>query len=214
MYIEVEGKTYYISISENERGVSLIRQEKDVIHIAVAARLSQDELISYLKSQDLNKWIAMGKSVSDTISSIQLFDSSFTLIVHQGLTHPYIKNKTIYTSKKPTTQPALDRLRESILLQEIKQHIGFWEELLDSLINVIHLRKLKISYYIANPASKRLTFEKKLVHKSKEFIAYLCSIAVFECLGIEYSRREQLGAKHVKDWKHQQRVFKHEQTGL
>lgn len=213
MYIEVEGKTYYISISDNERGVSWIGQKGDVAHIAVAARLSQDELIVYLKSQDLNKWIEKKESVTDTIS-IQLFDSSFTLIVHKGIQHPYVKGKSIYTSKNPTTQPALDRILESLLLQEIKQHICFWEELLDSLINVIHLRKLKISYYIANPASKKLTFEKKLVHKSKEFIAYLCAIAVFECLGVEYSRREQLGAKYVKDWKHQQRVFKYEQTGL
>lgn len=211
MYIEIEGKTYYISIRDSETGVSIIGQKGDVIQLAVSARLSQDELITYLKSKDLNKWITKEESVVDTVASIRLFDSSFALIIDQGLQHPYIKGKSIYTSKKNITKSALDRLLETLLLQEIKQLVGFWEEILDSLINIIQLRKLKSNYYTADTTNRRLTFEKNLVHKSKEFIAYLCALAVFDCLGIEDSRRELLGGKHVKDWKHHQRVFKHEQ---
>lgn len=214
MYIEIEGKTYYISIRDSETGVSIIGQKGDVIQLAVAARLSQDELIAYLKSQKLNKWMAREESLIDTASSIRLFDRSFTLIVNQGLQHPYIKDKSVYLSKKPITKSALNRLLETLLLQEIKQQVGFWEEVLDNLINIIHLRKLKTNYYTVDTVSRRLSFEKNLAHKSQEFISYLCALAVFDCLDIEDQQRELLGVKHVKDWKHQQRVFKHEQDVL
>lgn len=210
MYIEVEGKTYYINIRDHETGISYLGQKEDAIHIAISARLSQDELVVFLKNNGVDELIKKKPRAANSISTIQLFDSSFTVILQQGLSSPHIVGKSIYTSKTPKAANVHQELIETLLIQEIKQHIGFWEETLSILIKDVCIRRLKRNYYTVSKDSLRLTFEKSIVLRSRNFIAFICAIAVFDYLKLEDSIMEELGMKYVKDWKHQQRILIHE----
>lgn len=210
MYIEIEEKSYYISIRDDETAISVLGRRDDAIHLAVSARLSQDELVAYLKRNDLRAVAEVDSTLTDDFITLALFDSAFTLIVQRGVYKPYIKGNSLYISKIPRTTAGRESLADTLLLQEIKQHIGFWEEKLAVLISDIGLRRLKKNYYTVSRQHQRLTFERSIVHRSRDFIAYLCANAVFDYLSLGDSVREELGYNYVTDWKQQQRILKHE----
>ncbi len=213
MYIEVEGKTYFISIRDSEKSVSIIGQQEDIVHLAVSAQLSQVELITYLKSAHFRSLVKVNKLPQmDTTNTINALGADFTLIIQKGLLTPYIAGKSLYADVNPKSKMGLNKLLEQILRQELNRQIGFWEEKLNVLISDIYIRKLKTNYHTICTNSSRLTFDKNLVHKTKEFIAYLCAVAVFDYLELEESIREKLADQYVKDWKHHQKVFLYELT--
>lgn len=215
MYIEVDGKTYLISIRDSEKNITILGQKDGILHLAVAARLSQDELIAYLKSKAFNKSTYIKQNeYSAAINTVELFECIYNLIPHKDISQPYIKGKSLYVKNIPQGSTALNNLLENTLLQELKQQIGFWEETMKVLINDIYIRKLKTNYYTICSKNSRLTFEKALLYKSRDFIAYISASAVFDYLSIADSQREELANQYIKDWKHHQRVFLYELENL
>ncbi|TDQ79859.1 YgjP-like metallopeptidase domain-containing protein [Sphingobacterium yanglingense] len=213
MYIEIEGKTYYISIRDSEKKVTVIGQKDGTVQLAVAAQLSEGELITYLKSTSFQKSIKSEQpSKLEAAATIAMFDTTFTLIIQKELLTPYIAGKSLYTNLNPKSKAAQNSLLEQILMQELKQQIGFWEEKLGVLIDNINIRKLKTNFHTVCSNSSRLTFDKNLIYRSREFLAYLCAVAVFDYIQMEESIREQLANQYIKDWKHHQKVFLYELT--
>lgn len=213
MYIEIEGQTYDISIRDTEKGVTIMGQKDGIIQLAVPAQLSEGELITYLKSTPFKKMVKSDRPVKlETSTTIPLFDSTFTVVIQKELLNPYIVGKSLYTNLNPMSKAGLSSLLEQVLMQELKQRIGFWEEKLGILIDSIYIRRLKTNFHTVCSNSSRLTFDKNLIHKSREYLAYLCAVAVFDYLQMDDSIREQLANQHIKDWKHHQKVFLYELT--
>lgn len=210
MHIEVEGKTYYISIRDSEKTIKLIEEKDNIIYLAVPARLSQDNLIAYLSSNPPSN-LKPNHLIEEYIpTTLPLFDTTYSVVIQAYLLFPYLKGRTVYTPKIPKSKASLAKLYDDLLIQELKQHIGFWEETLGLLVNEVCLRKLSSNYYTVNNASRRLTFERNITNRSRNFIAYLCANAIFDFLKLNDLIREELGVKYVNDWKHHQRVLKHE----
>lgn len=208
MYIEVEGRAYYITIHNSDNRIYVSGPKGTATKLAVPAHLSQNELIAFIKNNLKDVNTHQSEDINGLI--LDLFDTSFTVVVNPILQIPYIKGKSLYLPKIPKSKVAHAKLSDMLLIQEIKQHISFWEETLMTLINDIDLRKLKANYYVICSSSKRITFKKDLIDKSREFIAYICAMAVFDFLSLEESYQEHIGSKYVKDWKHYQKVLHYE----
>lgn len=213
MHIEVEGKTYYINIRDSESGIKVIEEKDDITYLAVPARLSQDKLIAYLKSNPQTNVKPEESSEEYNPTTLPLFDTMFVLVLQADLQYPYLKGKSVYSPKIPKSKASLEKLSETLLIQELKKQIGFWEEVLDILIDDICIRKLKTNCYTVSDSNRRLTFDKNIVLRSRDFIAYICAIAVFDYLDLEDTVREVLGTKYIKDWRHQQKVLQYELEG-
>lgn len=212
MYIEVEGKTYYLSIRDSEKNVTIIGQKGDIIHLAVSAQLPHAELMAYLKSTHVHKIATSPSAIAESLPSIDLFDTTFELITQKNLKSPYIKGKVLYSGYKADSQATQNKLLKVILLQELKKQIGFWEETLNVLVSHIYIRKLKTNSYTFCVTDKRLTFDKNLVYRTKDYIAYICAVAIFDYLALNDSLKEQLLIRHVKNWMHHRRVLAYEAT--
>ncbi|ERJ59944.1 hypothetical protein [Sphingobacterium paucimobilis] len=211
MYIELDGESYHISISEQEKGITFIQHQDGVTYIMAGARLPQDELISYLKGKPFDKLTISNSSAHSSTASIHLFGTSFSIVSKKGITSPYINGKCVYVAAPPRSKSATVALTETLLIQEINRHVGFWEERLNILVKEIAVRKLSKSYYTISVEKSTLTFSKNLIHKSQDFVKYICSLAMFEYLNIDEPIQEKLAAAYIQDWKHQRKVFLYEQ---
>lgn len=210
MYIEINGEKYHLSIRDSGDDIRIIEQKDDVTYLAVPARIPHDNLISYLKEVSFTITNSGLSGKAEVAGTVRLFDTDFTLFIQPVLKSTFIKGKAVFAKKKPTTEAAWDRLAEDLLMVEIKVNIGFWEEILDVFINTINLRKLKTNFFTFCKDDRGITFNKSLIHRSREFISYVCAVAIFDCLDIEEDEATELKNKYIKDWRHYQKVLSYE----
>lgn len=209
MYIEVDGKEYFIHLNSNSKLIRIKKVEDDTVHLEVPVSWSEKSLLSYIRTF-LNKEIPQ-PIVKHTEQTLQLFDKTYPVkfIISES---PYMENNTIYTNFKNFSNKSLiEKLKTSLLKNLINNKISIIEEDLNILLPDVHIRKLKTNYYTICPSTNRVTFNKKLIDKSISFIRYIVILMSSKYLNLSQEESQNLLNKHISDWKHCERILKYEQ---
>lgn len=106
---------------------------------------------------------------------LALFGRSYTLkITRNAMLQPYLQGSVVHCAAKrlPLSLAARKALAETLLLQQLSQFVGHWEEKLHLLVQTIEIRKFKTKAFTICLDSKVLVFSKSLLDKPLEWINY------------------------------------------
>lgn len=213
MYIEVEGTTYYIIVTNTQEHISVIGHKADAIQLLVPSSLPQSELLLYLTA---NK-SSLAKKAKHTNAEIQLlsvFDKNLPISLRESASKAYLDQNSVIVSKFPVTATAIDRLKMILLEQVITKHISYWEEKLGFLVESIFFRKLKVNYFLVSTPKKQLTFNKRLVDKPLDVVEYIAISAFLELAQIPGEHRPLYLRERIPHYKQIARVINFEQQAI
>ncbi|TJZ63430.1 M48 family metallopeptidase [Sphingobacterium olei] len=211
MIIEVDGSTYNIVIQSSSKAIAIGAYKNQMIHLHVPYTVPTAELYAYIRANSrlIKNYITQINSEKE-ISSFQIFDTTFPLVIKSQIPIPYLYQDRIYASAYPTHKKAIDNLQLSLLLQQLTLQISAWEEHLDILLFEIKTRKLKTNYFTICTRNKRITFSSDLIQKSIGFISFICGEAVMCLAHTDAQERPRLLDKFVKDWKQYKKIVSYE----
>jgi len=147
MITEIAGKHYKI-ITTDAKDIRL-DTKLSVPTIFVPANIDVKTLEQFIKNKKTNT--AINEEISYVDEPIQLFQQNYILKIIKNSIFPKIivKNRTIsiYCKRNTEYQKQLKKWRKQFVLQQLADLIGYWEEELQILINVIKLRSMQKSLY-------------------------------------------------------------------
>lgn len=211
MFLEIDGKAYFIYPRTDIDYIRVKKVDKDAIHLYVPALLPHNNLTLYIQ-KELPKILSNAKNnVFTSISELSLFDKKYPIRI-TNISAEYIENDIIYTNENTLASTTkIEKLKFTLLENAINQLFSDLEETLNIILPSIKLKKLKTNYYSICHTKEYITYSKTLIDKSKDFITYVVILAVGKYLNCSEEQINDLMNKYVLNPKHCERVYKYEQ---
>lgn len=183
MITEIAGKHYKI-ITTDAKDIRL-DTKLSVPTIFVPANIDVKTLEQFIKNKKTNT--AINEEISYVDEPIQLFQQNYILKIIKNSIFPKIivKNRTIsiYCKRNTEYQKQLKKWRKQFVLQQLADLIGYWEEELQILINVIKLRSMQKRLYTIQDRNS-ITFSNVIICLSISELKYLIFNAIAEILSL------------------------------
>ncbi|HMR19619.1 MAG TPA: DUF45 domain-containing protein [Sphingobacterium sp.] len=210
--MELQGYPFEIIPDETCNSIQVRLSKNGKLQVIVHPQTPQKELITYLTKnlKQIKKKIDKSVPLEDN-TSIHIFDSSYAVQIDHNARTAYIRGKAVYVNTLPTTEKQTERLKQKLLVAQITQIIGFWEEQLGFLLDEITLKTIPKRYFVVHRSKSQLVFSKKLVNLSLDMLQFVVAKSVFDYLALSNKQEEILYQQHIPDWKHLVRVFDYEQ---
>lgn len=199
MLWEIEGHAVYVEIKDLPE-IQVVAWEEGHKSVAVPAGMPQEEAL-----WSIRQLLKSGaKPVQVYFEELPIFGRNYAVkITLKGTQKPYLVGTLIHCSaaRVPLSQQAREKLSEALLLQQISQFVGYWEEQLHLLLQDIQIRKFKTKAYTVCLDTQGITFSKNLGHNPLEWINYTVLIAMLTFTNWDMESKNKLIIAHFPLWK-------------
>lgn len=214
MQLEIQDIIFTILPNSAVTSIKIHKISGENITLKVPSQLPHLELIESLKSNiDYYKKSISTISATQNANFISIFQKEYAVVYNTEISSTYIAKNIVYTNIKHTNSISKsDLLREKILHNHIMYQLSLWEERFNTLLYDIGIRLLKSNYFTFSNKNKTITYNRKLIDYSIDFVNYIISISVFNQMNIDENLKVDFLNKYVKDWKMSSKIELYERS--
>jgi len=211
MYFTQDKYQFEIRLNTRIKAIYIERKSGNSYILCIPTQMTDSELSAYIKlhAAKLIETFEKHHNKSPDID-IYLYTKRFSYKFKPNLSFSYKKDNVIYSTNSAKSTLNIKKIKQEILLSDIKNLIGQWEEKLNCIIEDIYLKNYKTKSFHICRKHKAIGFSYRLSDYHYSYMEFMIAKAVFEYLVLTQEKQDELMQEFVTDWKRNTKVFEHE----